>query len=321
MDPHLAAILKIAPLPRSSSRPGDEQPGKDLDRLVRAELDGDPALGVEARESLYREWLYLIGDSRGAVLIAGLLEKGDITFLDALEIRSRQILTGLETLPLGIEVTIDRLIAAVRNNFAAAQKDDARATQRGVTAVLTSIDALATGEQVDRVEERLSNMERLLARAPERVLILPLTLDESQRRHLSELQSADPTAAARLGEILDRDGIDGLVALVAAGPEWTLDHGSAIWVAVARILGDRGPLAAAEQAYLRLANAGDVDDRVDAVMAAARFAEADESTNDADRHLAKARDIDDKHPRVKLFEADRAATPEERLALATRGVS
>ena len=140
MDPHLAAILKIAPLATKQLKAWRKSDlSKNLDRLVRAELDGDPELGAQARESLYREWLYLAGDARGAVLLAGLLEKGDVAFLDALAIRSREILTGLETLPLGIDATLERLVAAVRNNFAAAQKDDIRATQRGVTAVLLSL--------------------------------------------------------------------------------------------------------------------------------------------------------------------------------------
>ena len=315
---HVAAILKLAPLAAEQvKRYRRSNLAKSLDRRVLDELERDPDLGPNVTESLINEWHYIHGDGRGAVLIAGLLRNGDVAYLEALRIRAGEILAGLETLPLGIDATIDRLIKAVRNNFIAAQKDTDSAVQRGTSAVLSRMEPLATRDDLAELGDRLAgDLQSLLARPPERVLILPTDLDESQERHLAELNKVNETLAAALAEVLQKGGIDALTQLVDSPPKWADSGAGMVWRTTARILLDAGRLLAAEKAYSICASSPGTEDEVDALMAAARCAEADHRSDDADHYLEKAAGIDSAHPSVRLFIASRADSACEQLELA-----
>lgn len=133
----LALILKLAPLAaKQLQKYRRSHVSKSLDRLVQAELESDPALPPAVRDSLLNEWLHVHNDPRGAVVIDGLLRHGDVAYLDALRLRATELLAGLELLPLGVSDTVERLVAAVSNNFVAAQKDDLEGVQTGTSAIV-----------------------------------------------------------------------------------------------------------------------------------------------------------------------------------------
>jgi tetratricopeptide (TPR) repeat protein len=251
-------------------------------------------------------------DPRGAVVIAGLLQHGDLIYLDALRVRATEMLDGLETLPWGVAATVDRLIAAVRNNFVGAQKDAENAVQRGTSALLSAIDPLASQTDVQELGDRI---EQLLTPPPPRVLLLAASFDEAQQRHLDALNAVDASAAGRLGELLDAGGVDGLVGLVRSPPSWAAEESAHFWRAAGQVLIDAGRLADAERAFVAEAGRPDVADRVEALVAAARCAEADNRPTAADGHVAEADSIADRHPSVQLFAAARAGTAEEALSL------
>jgi tetratricopeptide (TPR) repeat protein len=307
-----AAILKLAPFATAQLKKylrGDL--ARSLDRRVRAEFENDPELGPQVTEALINQWLYIHGDPHGAVVIAGLLDHGDLVYLDALRDRAGQILDGLETLPWDVPATVDRLVAAVRNNFVAAQKDAENATQRGTSAVLSALDPLASKSDLDQLGDRL---ERALTPPPAPVLLLPASFDEDQQRHLKELKALNLSAAGRLGEVLDAGGVDGLVGLIGSPPPWAAHQPAAFWEAAGRVLVDAGRLADAERAFLTAAARPDIADRAEALIDAARCAELEKRFDAADRHFAEAESMMAEHPSVLLFAASRAPA-EDRLAL------
>src|SRR4051812_19928522 len=121
MSIELATILKLAPLAGTQlKRYRRSKPSKTLDRRVLDEFENDARIGPAVTESLQTQWLALHADGRVAVILAGLLDDGDVVFLNALRQRCLELLAGLETLPLGVEGTVERIVQAVRNNFAAA---------------------------------------------------------------------------------------------------------------------------------------------------------------------------------------------------------
>src|SRR5215216_6517953 len=99
----LAVILKVAPLAiEQLHRYRRSNLSRSLDRRVQAELEADPELGPGLTDALLNEWLYIHGDPRGAVVIAGLLRDGDVAYLEALRVRATEPLSGLETLPIEV---------------------------------------------------------------------------------------------------------------------------------------------------------------------------------------------------------------------------
>jgi hypothetical protein len=131
----VVALLKLAPLAdRALKRYRDSDPSRNLDRAVRHELETDTAYGPRVREELINQWFYVHDDPRGAVIIAGYLRYREPAYLDALRLRIAEMLRGLETLQLDQATVADRLVRAVRNNIATAQKDDRQASQAGTTA-------------------------------------------------------------------------------------------------------------------------------------------------------------------------------------------
>jgi predicted nucleic acid-binding protein len=312
----VALILKLAPLAkRQLDTYRRSNPSRTLDRRVQAELESDPDLGPTNTDALLNEWLHVHNDPRGAVVIAGLLLHGDVAYLEALRIRATELLSGLETLPLGVPATVDRLVSAVANNFVAAQKADAEAVQVGTSAVLSAIDPLVRREDLANALERLQEM---LTPPPPRVLLLASSFDEAQQRHLDALIQIDQSAAGRLAELLDARGIDGLTQTVRSPPGWATDQCADFWRTSGRILAEAGRLADAEQAFAREAERPDVEDRAAALIDAARCAEADrrsDGTSVADAYLAAAQETAADNPFVLLFVANRAEDPDERLAL------
>ena len=311
-----ALILKLAPLAAGQLRRYRRgNLSKALDRRVQAELESDPELGPTVTESLQNEWFHVHNDPRGAVIIGGLLRDGDVAYLDALRVRATELLSGLEMLPLGVSATVDRLVAAVANNFVAAQKDDAEAVQTGTRSVLSAIDPLARREDLD---DAVARLERTLTPAPPRVLLLASSFDEAQQRHLDALLQQDAAAAGRLGELLEARGVDGLAEVVRSPPGWAAEESAAFWQAAGRILTEAGRLADAEQAFVHQAERPDVEDRAAALIDAARCAEADGRPGGqaaADDFLAAAMAVDAAHPQVLLFVASRAEDAAERLTL------
>jgi hypothetical protein len=169
----LATILKFAPLAGTQlKRYRRRKPSKTLDRRVLDEFENDTRLGPAVTESLQRQWLELHNDGRVAVILAGLLDDGDGVFLEALRQRVLELLAGLETLPLGVEGTAERIVQAVRNNFVAAQKDTDDAVQRGTSAVLSAQDLMEAN-----LQSGLERIESKIERPPARVIILASSLD------------------------------------------------------------------------------------------------------------------------------------------------
>jgi hypothetical protein len=305
-----AALLKLAPLAAKQLQAYRRSNlSKSLDRRVRAELEGDPTYG----DALLNEWFYVHNDPSGAVLIAGLLGTGDVAYLAALGVRIRELLDGLETLPLSVDETADRLVAAVSNNFVGAQKDETEATQTGTSAVLSAIDPLATREDL---ADAVAQLQQSLMPPPARVLLLTSSFDEKQQGHLDSLLSDNPDAAGRLAELLKSGETPALAEVVRSPPAWATEQPAAFWRTAGRILVDAGQLEVAERAYVRESESPDVEDRVGALVNAARCAEADarsDSQTAADAYIASATEIRPDHPMVLLFAASRAGTAEERL--------
>jgi tetratricopeptide (TPR) repeat protein len=311
----VAFILKLAPLAiQELRRYRRGNLSRSLDRRVQAELESDPQLGPGVTDALLNEWLYIHNDPRGAIVIAGLLREGDVAYLDALRIRATELLAGLETLPIEVSDAVDRIVKAVGNNFVAAQKGEMDAAQSAASAILSAVEPLATKQDLD---DALVRFERTLTPPAPRVVMLAGSFDETQRRLLHQLIAKDPSAAARLGEVLDTRGATGLAEVVRSPPPWAAELPAAFWHTSGRILSDGGWLAEAEQAFLREADRPDADDRAGALINAARCAEVDDrldAREAADRHLATAEKVDRDHPMVRLFVADREKDPAERLA-------
>jgi hypothetical protein len=315
----LAMVLKAAPFAaKQLEKYRRSDPYKMLNRRVRAAIENDSSLGQKQRDSLINEWFYLHNDPRAAVLIYGLLRDQDVVYLEALRVRSNTILDDLDDLALGKEATVERLVALVSNNFVGAQKDVLEATQASVSATLSALEPLARREDVGDVMDALAQLQQNLLPAQPRVLLLPSTFDENQQRHLEELRNQSEESAGNLGQLLGSRGVDGLVEAVTSPPAWAESVGAAFWRTSGRILIDAGRLHAAQHAFEREAESVDVEDRVGALVNAARCAEddrRDDSEAEADRLFDEAGVLDAEHPAVKLFLADRPSAPEERLAL------
>jgi tetratricopeptide (TPR) repeat protein len=136
-----AALLRLAPLAAEQYRRYlRSDASRTLDRLVRSELEDDPDVGPQLTEVLLREWDHLRVEPGSAVILDRLLRHGQVAQLAALRERASQLLDGLETLPWDVPRTVDRLVAAVGNNFVAAQKDPQAASQRAASAVLSALE-------------------------------------------------------------------------------------------------------------------------------------------------------------------------------------
>lgn len=304
-------ILELAPLAgQGLARFRRRKPVVTLRRRVLEEFENDATLGPVTSESLLREWLELEADGRVAVILGGLLDYGDVVFLDALRARCLELLNGLEMLPLGVEGTVDRIVDAVRNNFVAAQRNTDDAVQRSTSALLAAQDELGT-----ELTSSLDRLEAKLERPPARV-ILTSAFDENVQRDVAELKAQDEPAAGRLAEILDSGGVDSLAATAADPPVWAQELSGAFWEATGRILSGAARLREAQQAFERQEAAPGVFDRGEALMAAARVADADGRLKDAEALRERAEKIKPEHPSVALFDAAHADTPRERLGLA-----
>lgn len=315
MSVTLAGFLKLAPLAKAEfDRYRRSKPALTLNRLVRAELENDPALGTRATDSLINEWFYLHNDPRGAVLIAGLLASGQPLYLEALRVRAAEILEGLDDLPFAVGQVADRLVAAVTNNFVAAQKDELTATQRGTSAIFAAVESRPTSGDIEEIVRRSLQD---FSPAPTRVVLLATSFGDSEQRHLTELHETLPEAAGRLAELLDARGVNGLDEEARSPSQRTVDEPARFWRAAAKILTDAGRLVSAQAAYEHEAGRPDADDPAAAFVNAARCAEAS-AAPDAEGAVARlveqARGIRDDHPLVKLFDADREQDAEQRLA-------
>jgi predicted nucleic acid-binding protein/tetratricopeptide (TPR) repeat protein len=274
---------------------------------VLDEFENDAALGPAASESLLREWLVLEADGSVAVILAGLLKYGDVVFLDALRARCLEMLEGLEMLPLGVEATIDRIVDAVRSNFVAAQRDTDDAVQRSTSALLTSQRELGAD-----VTSRLDRIEGKLERPATRVILIN-AFDENLQRDVAQLKARDEAAAGRLAEILESGGLDSLAATAVDPPNWAQGRSAAFWEAVGTILSGAGRLLEAQRAFEHQEATPGVIDRVEALTAAARVADADGRHDDAQQLRVRAQAINSKHPSIALFDAAHAGMPQERL--------
>jgi tetratricopeptide (TPR) repeat protein len=312
----VALILKLAPMAASAVkryRSGDL--ARSLDKRVQSQFENDPDLGPRATEWLIEQWSYLHNDGRATVIIAGLLDKGDVAYIEALEIRAGEMLDGLEKLELGVEETIKHIVAAVKNNFVAAQKDAKEQNQTSTSAMLSAVEPLARQDEVVELGKQLSRLEAIFATPAARVLILPSTFDEDQRRLLEELKEESESAAARLAGILNDSGVDGVASAVRGSPPWADEEPAAFWRTAGRVLVEAGRLPEGELAFVREGETAGTADAVEALMTAARMAEADDRLQDADGHLDGAREVEAEHPSVALFVAARGSTPDERLQL------
>ena len=316
MAADVAAILKLAPLGlQQFKRYRRSNTSKSLDRRVQSELEADPSLGPRVTDSLLTQWYYIHNDPRGAVIIERLLTEGDVAYIAALRTRAGELLAGLETLPIDIDATVERIVRAVANNFVGAQKDEQEAVQTTASAVLSALKPLATREDLD---DAITSLAQSLTPQPPRVVLLAGRFTEAQQRHLSDLIETAPEAAGMLGAALAARGVAGAQELVRSPPTWADAQPGAFWRAAAAILTDADQLQEAELAFAREAECPDVEDRVRALIDAARCAEADDPSSGraaADGYLAPAVAADEQHPLVRLFLADRSDDPEERLRL------
>jgi len=294
----VAAILKLTPLAAGalkSYRRGD--PAKNLDRAVRADLENDRDLGPGVTDSLITQWLHVHNDSRAAVIIAGLLDHGDLAWLDALRIRMAELLHGLETLPWEVPAVVDRLTAAVAENFVAAQTNASEATQTSTNAVLSALSPLATSSELGEVSQQVELLARMLTPPPPpRVLILAASFDEAQQRHLTELIAEDSAAGAQLGEVLAARGINGVADLVTNPPGWAEDQPAVFWRGVGRLLGEALRFNLAYRAFVKEAESPDVSDRARALINAAGCAAADANHQQVDELFGQAASCDAEHP-------------------------
>jgi tetratricopeptide (TPR) repeat protein len=285
---------------------------RSLDRRVRDEFDADPSLGPQSTEALQWQWIQIHNDERAAALISALLRTGNLTYLQALRIRITEMLDGLETLPMGVEVAVARIVEAVEHNFVAAQKDEMNAAQATTSSILSVVGELPTRHDLS---QGIDQLRRDLTPPPARVVVLASSFAADQRRHVEELVEQDEIGASQLIDVLKTGGAMRLAEVVRSPPAWTSDRRSSFWRAAGRILFDAGLFDAAARAFLTESELPDAD-RARALIDAALSLETerDDGTNAGEPHFKAAEAIDAQHPLVALFRASRLADPHRRLA-------
>jgi hypothetical protein len=290
---------------------------RNLNGLVRADLAADESLAPGIRDRLQDEWELLRRDPHAAALISRMLDTGAPDVVETLSSRFEALLSDLD-MPLPVQDASLRLTGAVVDNLAAAQPTD-RAAQH--------LDAQVTHAKLDELAEQQAQMaagiERVSAVSPtpaRAILTLPGDLQDEQARLLAELRDDDASAAANLGALVSARGLEGLDELVAVPPGWALQARPGLWRCVGRLALLGGRFSTAKAAFVKEADAPDVTDRVAALVAAARAANAGDDHQVAEEFRVQAKLLDDQHPGVLLERAERAEDPEEQLRLAESAV-